>query len=90
MGFAGQALIAGGGLGASGDALGVLVDAFAQPLGKPLNRVRAVKFLGTVLLGFDDQHALASEAFIADGEKALFYLGWQGAGGYVQAQVNGA
>ena len=48
------------------------MEAVAQPLGEALQGVRAVEFLGAVLLSFDNQHAFAGEAFVADGEQALF------------------
>ena len=42
--------------------------------GEALQGVRAVEFLGAVLLSFDNQHAFAGEAFVADGEQALLIL----------------
>ena len=68
----------------------VLVDALAQPLGEAFKGVGAVEFLGAVLLGFDDKYALAGEAFVADGQEPFLHFCGQGAGGYVQAQVDGA
>jgi hypothetical protein len=55
-----------------------------------IKRVYFVLFLGAVLLGFDDNDAVLSDAIVAQVEQAFFVKGRQGRGRDIKAQVNGS